>query len=74
MPTCPDRPPAKAGALASAAILAHSLVDYPLRDPAIQALFAMSLAFMVAPRRTGEGAHERAPKHLGLDDLEPVNV
>jgi O-antigen ligase len=62
---------AKAGAVASAAILAHSLVDYPLRDPAIQALFAMSLAFMVTPRKHRLG---KAPRHLGLANLEPLSA
>jgi O-antigen ligase len=62
-----------AGVIASAAILAHSLVDYPLRDPAIQALFALCLAFMADPRshvhgRREEGSAARAPRHLGLDD------
>jgi hypothetical protein len=64
---------ARAGTVASAAILAHSLVDYPLRDPAIQALFAMSLAFMVVRRKRAGVGTERSPRHLGLEDLPPVN-
>lgn len=67
---------ARAATIASAAILAHSLVDYPLRDPAIQALFALCLAFMAEPRshhaqRDG-GTKLRAPRHLGLDDEEEL--
>ena len=42
---------ARAATIASAAILAHSLVDYPLRTAAISAVFAMCLALMVQPRR-----------------------
>jgi len=42
---------ARAATIASAAILAHSVVDYPLRTAAISAVFAMCLALMVQPRR-----------------------
>lgn len=65
---------ALAATVASGAILAHSLVDYPLRDAAIQAVFALSLAFMAEPRshsgsrRSHSRAGERAPRHLRLDD------
>jgi O-antigen ligase len=65
---------ALAATIASGAILAHSLVDYPLRDAAIQAVFALSLAFMAEPRshasRTpgASSDQERAPRHLTLDD------
>jgi O-antigen ligase len=62
---------ARAGTIATAAILAHSLVDYPLRDAAIQALFALGLAFMVDPRShrvRPVPAAERAPRHLALED------
>ena len=37
---------AKAATIASAAIMAHSIVDYPLRTSAIAALFATCLVFM----------------------------
>jgi O-antigen ligase len=69
---------ALAATIASGAILAHSLIDYPLRDGAIQAVFAMSLAFMAEPRshsahrRSRAGRGERAPRHLTLDDDDPV--
>ncbi|WP_426267471.1 O-antigen ligase family protein [Sphingomonas sp. LHG3443-2] len=69
----PD-PIALAATIASGAILAHSLVDYPLRDAAIQAVFAVSLAFMAEPRTHSGGSQsrsrrrERAPRHLSLDD------
>jgi O-antigen ligase len=70
---------ALAAAIASGAILAHSLVDYPLRDAAIQAVFALCLAFMAEPRshlgarRPRSPEQERAPRHLTLDDHGPVN-
>lgn len=69
---------ALAATVASGAILAHSLVDYPLRDAAIQAVFALSLAFMAEPRshasarRSGRRS-DPAPRHLTLDDDGPVS-
>ena len=41
---------ARAATIASAAILAHSVVDYPLRTAAISAIFAMCCALMAEPR------------------------
>jgi len=65
-------PMALAGTIASAAILAHSLVDFPLRTSAIQAVFAISLAFMVEPRshstRRQRDDGRRSVRHLSLDD------
>jgi O-antigen ligase len=70
-----DRPDpiALAATVASGAILAHSIVDYPLRDAAIQAVFAMSLAFMAEPRshsarRSASPVTQAAPRHLTIDD------
>ena len=60
---------ARAATIASAAILAHSLVDYPLRTSAISAVFAMCLALMVQPRRgvTVEPAQgEQKARHLSV--------
>jgi O-antigen ligase len=61
---------ARAATIASAAILAHSVVDYPLRTAAISALFAVCCALMADPRsrvrRTDEGAVEKA-LHLSAD-------
>lgn len=50
---------AKAASIASAAILAHSLVDYPLRTAALATLFAICLALLLpsAQRRSREQAH-----------------
>lgn len=67
---------ALAGSIGSATILAHSLVDYPLRDAAIQAVFALCLAFMVEPRshaairRRTRGS--RSARHLTLEDDDVV--
>jgi O-antigen ligase len=41
---------ALAGSIASAAILVHSLVDYPLRTAALSTIMAASLALMAVPR------------------------
>jgi O-antigen ligase len=41
---------ARAASIASAAILAHSLVDFPLRTAAISAAFAMCLALLIERR------------------------
>ena len=49
-PANPD-PYARAASVASAAILIHSLVDFPLRTAAIGACFAMCLALLIRPRR-----------------------
>ncbi len=54
---------AQAATIASAAILVHSLVDYPLRTAALSAIFAGCLALMVQPR-------VRDPKHAA--DLWPT--
>ena len=63
---------ALAGTVAVAAIMAHSLVDYPLRTAAIQAIFALGLAFMVEPRshsaRRGSRGSTAKVRHLSLDD------
>ena len=59
---------AVAGAIASAAILLHSLVDYPLRTAAISAVFAMSLALIIQSRRTARSDTDLRPaRHLVVD-------
>lgn len=63
---------ARAATIASAAILAHSLVDFPLRTAAVAAVFAMSVALMAEPRSRrhfdeGEEARLRPARHLALD-------
>jgi O-antigen ligase len=59
---------ARAASIASAAILVHSLVDYPLRTAAISTIFAMCLALLVqrrAPARA-EKADLRPTRHLSF--------
>lgn len=60
---------ARAAAVATAAILAHSLVDYPLRTAAMSAIFAMGLAFLAARAKVGpyEVNALRPARHLALD-------
>jgi O-antigen ligase len=59
---------AMAGAIASAAILIHSLVDYPLRTAAISTLFAMCIVLVVQSRRTVQSDNDLRPtRHLILD-------
>jgi O-antigen ligase len=48
---------ARAAVIASAAILAHSVVDYPLRTAALSALFATCCALMAEPRPRTRSAH-----------------
>jgi O-antigen ligase len=54
---------ARAASIASAAILIHSLVDYPLRTAAISTIFAMCLALL---------AQRRAPARAEKADLRPT--
>ena len=59
---------AKAASIASAAILAHSLVDFPLRTSAIAATFAFCLA-LLADRRSPQAAHAgdlRPTRHVTI--------
>lgn len=56
-------PFARAASIASAAILVHSLVDFPLRTAAISSCFAMCLALL---------ADRRAPPPKEASDLRPT--
>jgi O-antigen ligase len=61
---------AMAAVIASAAILAHSVVDYPLRTAAIEALFAMCCGLMAEPRekvRQKKSEAKDAARHLSAD-------
>jgi O-antigen ligase len=65
----PD-PFARAATIASAAIMAHSLVDYPLRTAAISALFAVCCALMAEARplvRQRDRDGSRGARHLSAD-------
>ena len=62
-------PAGRAATIASAAILAHSAVDYPLRTAAISAVFAVALALMAQRLRAAESdspAEQRPTKHVKL--------
>ncbi|MES2120710.1 MAG: O-antigen ligase family protein [Pseudomonadota bacterium] len=56
-------PFARAASIASGAILAHSLVDFPLRTAAISAVFAFCLALL---------ADRRAPPPVDPTDIRPT--
>ena len=63
---------ARAASVASAAILAHSLVDFPLRTTAIAAIFATCVAMMAGPRRREkvsrvEPEGEQGARHLSIN-------
>ncbi len=62
---------ARAATIASAAILAHSIVDYPLRTAAISALFAICCALMAEPRARVRQSQKPPPenqaRHLSAD-------
>ena len=64
----PDAGPfARAASIATAALLAHSLVEFPLRTAALSACFAMGLALLVERRpRATERADLRPTRHLEL--------
>ena len=59
---------ARAASIASAVLLAHSLVEFPLRTAALSGSFAMCLALMIERRRPrqGERADLRPTRHLEL--------
>jgi O-antigen ligase len=60
---------ARAATLASAAVLAHSVVDYPLRTAAISALFAACCALMADPR-----AHSRRAAELERPNVRHLSA
>jgi O-antigen ligase len=54
-----------AGVIASAALLLHSAVDYPLRTAAMSTVFAMCLVLIVQSRRTAHSDTDLRPaRHL----------
>jgi O-antigen ligase len=61
-------PYAKAGAIGSAAILVHSLVDFPLRTSAMSAVFALCLAMILLSRQSARRAKDlREARHLVIE-------
>ncbi len=62
-------PVGRSATIASAAILAHSIVDYPLRTSAIMAIFGAALAMMVQRQRSARPREERqmrSTRHVKL--------
>ena len=58
---------ARAGAIAAAAILLHSLVDFPLRTSAISACLALSIGLMLVSRRRARSAGDIRPtRHIEI--------
>ena len=58
---------ALAGAIASAAILLHSAVDYPLRSSAMMAVMAMCLALLIQSRRSARSEKDLRPtRHIRI--------
>ncbi|MEO5809312.1 MAG: O-antigen ligase family protein, partial [Sphingomicrobium sp.] len=60
---------ARAASIASAALLVHSLVDFPLRTAAISAVFAMSLGLLcvrLAPAVSDKRKPLWSPRHVTL--------
>jgi O-antigen ligase len=62
-------PYARAASIAAAAVLVHSLVDFPLRTAAISSMFAMCLALLVMrpPRRGAERSELWPTRHVVLE-------
>jgi O-antigen ligase len=58
-PDSPQSALALAGAVAVGALLAHSVVDYPLRTPALSTLFALACALMVPAANGKRGGLRR---------------
>lgn len=59
----------RAATIASAAILAHSAIDYPLRTGAIMAIFGATIALMAQRQRSDEahkGGEMRPSRHVSI--------
>jgi O-antigen ligase len=59
---------ARAATIASGALLAHSLVDYPLRTAALSSIFGVCVAFMAQPKPPKEvvAGDTRPARHLAI--------
>lgn len=62
---------ARAASIASAALLAHSIVDYPLRTAALAAVMGLCLALLTLPQsaRQSPSSLGRRPRHLDIAQL-----
>lgn len=59
---------ARAATIATGAIIAHSVVDYPLRTAAISVVFAVCLALMSSPRPKARRSDDASSnRHLSAD-------
>ena len=59
----------RAATIASGALLAHSIVDYPLRTAALSAVFALCLGLMAQPRQQqvrSDASHARPVRHVTI--------
>jgi O-antigen ligase len=63
-------PMARAATLVSLALMAHSLVDFPLRPAALSALFATAIALMALSQTRIRTDQRGQPRHLKLEDLD----
>ena len=63
-------PMVRAATLVSLALMAHSLVDFPLRPAALSALFATAIALMALPQTRGLRDERGLARHLKLEDLD----
>jgi O-antigen ligase len=68
-PTKSRDPYARAAVVASAAMLLHSVVDFPLRTAALSACFAMCLALLARPKREPRKDKSRlwATRHVVIE-------
>ncbi len=65
----------KSAALAIALLLAHSLVDYPLRTGALSAMFAFFCAILAAPASAPKNqASHRGRQDIRTLDLQPADI
>jgi O-antigen ligase len=61
---------AQAASIVIVLLLLHSVVDYPLRIPALSVLFAIACAYLIPPRRIALSAEMSA----GIERFAPKNV
>jgi O-antigen ligase len=61
---------ARAGSVAIGVVLAHSLVDYPMRTSAIASIFAVGCALLLQPRSRNRAAAREADPSSKLRHLE----
>lgn len=65
---------ARAGSVMVGIVLAHSIVDYPIRTAAIVAIFAMGCALMVSPAPRRERNEEAVEEESGAEPLRHIEA